>query len=234
MTNNKIKIKFLGLSVTIKNPFACQNNSIILTKNNKSKKLYFVKGLKIKFYGSNNKIEFFDKIPKFKNCYLECGDNNQISFKKTNYRIKNLYINARAKNTIVDVGENFSIESGKFDVHGEPNTSIYIGEDCQFGCKISLDTADGHTIYNEYSNQILNLPKDISIGSHVWLCENVSVLKGSVIADNCLVGKNSLVSGKFLENNKVITGCPAKVINNPKYENVNWSRKAVKEFVKVE
>ena len=230
--HNHIKINFLGIKLTFRNPFVIASNKICLIKNGKVKTLHKVRGLKVKYYGSNNIIEFFDRIPRFKNVRIDCGENSRISFGSSAYKIKNLYINARAQNTSVIIGESFSIESGKFDVHGEPNTKIIIGNDCQFGCNISLDTADGHTIYDESNNQPINLPSDITIGNHVWLCENVTLLKGSMIADNCIVGKNSLVTKKLTDANKVIGGNPAKIIISDKYKNINWSRKANKEFSK--
>ena len=227
---DKIKLNILGIKININNPLLIKNNYIILNKNGKSKKIYKVKGLKIKFYGSNNRIEFFDKIPKMKNVKIDCGSNSTISIKKTDYRIKNLYINARAKNVQVNIDEDFSIESGKFDFHGEPNISINIGKDCQFGSNIQLDPADGHTIYDEYSKNMLNSPKDININSHVWLCENVSILKGSIIPDNCIVAKGSIATRKFSETNKVIAGIPAKIVETEKYNSINWSREANKNY----
>lgn len=229
---DRIKINILGIKFTIKNPFKVSNNKILLTKNGVSKQIYFVKGLKIKFYGSNNKIEFYDKIPKMKNVKIDCGTNSIINIKQTAYRLKNLYINTRAENVSVNIDENFSIESGKFDFHGEPNININIGKDCQFGSNIQLDPADGHTIYDEYSKNMLNTPKDINIKSHVWLCENVSVLKDTCIPDNCIVAKGSIVTRKFNDTNKVIAGIPAKIIETEKYNSINWSREANKNYNK--
>ena len=225
--DKRIHINFLGIKITIKNCFVTQNNKVVLNKCGKIKTLHFVKGLKVKFYGTNNTVEFIDKVPKMKNVKIDCGQNTNIKIAKSNYRIKNLYINARAENVGISISEDFSIESGKFDFHGEPNCNIRIGKDCQFGCNISIDTADGHTIYDNETRNVINTPKDINISNHVWLCENVSVLKGSFIANDVIVAKNALVSGKMLEPNAVIAGLPAKIVKS----NVNWSRAAIKEFM---
>ena len=226
---DRIKINIFGIKLTVKNPFLV-NNKILLTKNGVSKQIYFVRGLKVKFYGSNNKIEFWDKVPKMKNVRIDCGSNSRISIKQTPYRLKNLYINARAENVQVNIDEDFSIESGKFDFHGEPNININIGKDCQLGSNIQIDPADGHTIFDETSEYMLNSPKDININSHVWLCENVSLLKGVNIPSNCIVAKGSIVTRTFSETNKVIAGVPATIIQSEKYSFVNWSRCSNKNF----
>lgn len=64
-----------------------------------------------------------------------------------------------------------------------------------FGVIIRPD--DGHTIFSPESKQILNYGKDIKIGNHVWLGEQVIILKGAVIPDNTIVGAKSLVNKQF-------------------------------------
>ena len=226
----RIKINILGLKIVLKNPFAVSNNKIILTKNGKSKRLFFVKGLKVKYYGANNRIEFIDKVPKMKNVHISCGENCRIRIGASSYAVKNLDINARAENSEVNIGRDFSIESGCIDFHGEPNLQVNIGDDCQFGCDIRFDPADGHTIYN--ADGALNTPKSITIGNHVWLCRQVSVLKGAEIADNCVVGLGSIVTGVFKESGRLLAGIPAKQIESEQYKKINWTRLPNKSFVK--
>ena len=186
--------------------------------------------MNIKFYGSDSVIKFIGNIPKMKNVKINCGSNCKIVIGKSDYRIKNLFIDMKTDNSELIIGENFSIESGKFDFHGEPNLKIEIGNDCQFGCNVEIDTADGHTIYDMDTNAQLNLPQNVKIGNHVWLCKNVSVLKGAIIQDNTVAGKGSIISSKFNDSNIVIAGIPAKIIKSEKYQNINWSRKANRDF----
>ena len=47
---------------------------------------------------------------------------------------------------------------------------------------------------------------------------NVKVLKGTTIADNCIIGINSVVTKDCLQENGLYIGSPAKLIK----ENVNW------------
>ena len=49
------------------------------------------------------------------------------------------------------------------------------------------------------------------IGNNVWFGQNVTVLRGSDIGDNCIIGYGSVVMGK-IPANSVAAGCPCKVI----------------------
>lgn len=64
----------------------------------------------------------------------------------------------------------------------------------------------------------------VHIGNNVWIGDNVVILPGSYIGDGCIVGANSVVTGKF-GNNSIIAGTPAKVLkvfdmNSRKWEKV--------------
>ena len=231
MENNdkkRIKLNILGIKLSVRNPFALQNNKIILIKNGHEKIIKKIRGLKVKFYGSDAKIIFFDEIPTFKNSFFECFDNCEIAINKTTRGIRGLTISARGKNNKVSIGKNFSIVSGKFDFHGESNTEISIGDDCLFGGHIELDTADGHTIFNPTSKEVLNKPQSIKINNHVWICERVSILKGAEIPQNCVVAKNATVTKKFIEENTILGGIPAKILSSQ----INWNINSTEDFSK--
>ena len=52
---------------------------------------------------------------------------------------------------------------------------------------------------------------EVFIGNNVWFGENVTILRGSYIGDNCIIGINSVVMGR-IPDNTVAAGCPAKVV----------------------
>ena len=227
----RIRISIFGLKFVFKNPFAINNNKIVLIKNGKEKRLNYVRGLKVNYYGANNRIIFYDDIPKMRNVRICIGNNCKISIGASGYLIKNLDINARAENVEVNIGKDFSLESGAIDFHGEPNLAVNIGDDCQFGCDIRIDIADGHTIYNEESRQILNTPKNVNIGNHVWLCRGVSILKGASIPDNCVAGLGTIVTKPFAKRNSLLVGTPARICDSEQYKHINWTRMPNKAFV---
>ena len=71
--------------------------------------------------------------------------------------------------------------------------------------------SDNHKIFDENGN-IINKPREIVFGDKVWIGCRTTILKGSVIPSNCVIGACSLVSGKKFENDSIIVGNPAKSI----------------------
>lgn len=53
--------------------------------------------------------------------------------------------------------------------------------------------------------------KEIKIGNNVFIGANCTILPGTVIADNCIVGAGSVIRGK-VESNSIVCGNPAKKI----------------------
>ena len=51
----------------------------------------------------------------------------------------------------------------------------------------------------------------IYIGNDVWIAENCTILKGSIINDGAVIGAKSLVNGE-INSFGVAVGVPAKVI----------------------
>ncbi len=82
---------------------------------------------------------------------------------------------------------------------------------------IEIRTGDSHGIYN--SNGVrTNLGKDVEIADRVWIGKNVMILKGTCVAQNCIIGASSLLAGKFTKPGCIIAGNPALV----KRENIFW------------
>ena len=64
--------------------------------------------------------------------------------------------------------------------------------------------SDGHDIRVVGNYCVINEPKDIIVEDHVWICPNVSLLKGSKIGSNCIVATNSVITKSFDETNLLI------------------------------
>lgn len=115
---------------------------------------------------------------------------------------------------ILTIGNNVSLNSNcKILCKKEINISdrVLLGWNC------TINDGDGHIIYND-ENKIINPNKSIFIGNNVWLGAEVTLLKGSHIPNNCIVGYGSIVTKKFNLENSIIAGYPANIIKN----NVNW------------
>ena len=73
---------------------------------------------------------------------------------------------------------------------------------------------------DSFRHEIINPDEDIQIGSNVWICDSVTILKGSNIPDGCTLGYHSFVNKKFDQANCLLAGTPAKCIKN----NIRWER----------
>jgi acetyltransferase-like isoleucine patch superfamily enzyme len=84
------------------------------------------------------------------------------------------------------------------------------------GWNVRLLDSDNHQIYVNGVQE--KTEKHISIGNHVWIASEVSLLKGSRISDGSIVGYGSLVSRQFDEEDVIIVGTPAMIVKR----NVAW------------
>ena len=87
---------------------------------------------------------------------------------------------------------------------------VHIGERCLFSDSITFRTGDSHSILDN-SGKRINKAKDITIGDRVWIGQQVTVLKGTPVGANSIVGTGSLLTGKMYDSNSIIAGVPAKV-----------------------
>ena len=162
------------------------------------------------------------------NVQIRVEPNNTVYFKKR-VVLRNLKITIQGKNNELIIHENTSV-SGEIELFGNDNRieigkdsringaflgahkgkKILIGEGCLFSTLIDIRTTDSHLIFNSEGERI-NPDRDVVIHDRVWLGRDVSVLKGSEIESDCVVGTKSLVTG-FIPKNTIVGGIPAKVI----------------------
>lgn len=194
---NSIKPIYIALNVnTFLNLFLRHNNLLwtIINARIKGNKLVFGRNVifrycKFEIYGTGNQIIIGD------NCRLSglrvymCSGQNKLVI---------------GKNTIVNASKEQRTSFNPCE------GGIFIGSNCLFSNNIELHTTDYHKIL--VSGQRKNGPKDICIGSHCWIGLQTLVLKGTGLADNCVVGAKSLLNKKYNEPNSVIVGNPAHIV----------------------
>ena len=101
----------------------------------------------------------------------------------------------------------------------ENGRKIRIGTDCMFSKGIKIATTDSHSIINIENHERINPSKDVVIGYHVWLGQNVTINKGVEIGSNSVVAGNSVLT-KSIPTNCIAAGVPAKVVR----VQIDWDR----------
>lgn len=89
---------------------------------------------------------------------------------------------------------------------------ITIGDDCYMNRNFSILTHDWVSHVFLYSGRdFVNSSGSVTIGNNVSFGENVMVLKGVKIGDNCFIGAGSVVSSD-IPDNSIAVGYPCKVV----------------------
>lgn len=131
-----------------------------------------------------------------------------------------------AKGAEMTFGDYVTMGKRFFCINGK-QASVIVGNDCMFANDVSVIASGGHDIFDLVTKENVSLytEEKITIGNHVWLCKNATVLYNSVIKDGCIVGANSLVKLET-EDNCIVAGNPAKVIKT----NHTWDRRQGIQF----
>ncbi|MBR1907377.1 acyltransferase [bacterium] len=122
------------------------------------------------------------------------------------------YVEARYENSIIEIGERTKINND-FSIIAN-KTQIKIGSDCDIGVGFKCVDSDFHGInFEDRHNEEKVINKPVSIGDKTFIGDNVTILKGVTLGENCVVGAGSVVTKSF-DANSVIAGNPAKVIQH--------------------
>lgn len=174
----------------------------------------FLKKSVIINHGENNQL-IIGKGCRLSNCKVEFyGDNNQVIIEHDcKGRTLDVWIGDGSKIEI----KNHSHFVGNIHIASIEGKTVHIGERCLFSSEIVLRTSDSHSILDMENNRV-NPAADVWIDDHVWIGQQVMILKGAKIGRDSIVGTRALVTGKVFPDNVVIAGSPAKVIK----EDVQW------------
>ena len=170
------------------------------------------------FISGTNNIINISKDAVLKYCTIKIfGDDNNIHIGE-NVHANSLTLWIEDRKNSIQIGD-YTTVHGATHIACIEGTSVIIGNDCMLSSDISIVTGDSHSILDETGERI-NPSKSICIGNHVWIGKENTILKGTAICDNSIVGAKSLVTKTFDKENIIIAGNPAKIIRR----NINWSR----------
>lgn len=88
---------------------------------------------------------------------------------------------------------------------------IEFGHNIQFSWDCLVMDSDTHTIFDENGN-CCNSEKPVIVGNNIWIGCRSTILKGSILPNNCVIGSMSLISGSKFEQNTIIVGVPARSV----------------------
>lgn len=94
---------------------------------------------------------------------------------------------------------------------------IVFGNNCLLSWDILVMDSDAHTITNQQED-IINAPKEIILGDRVWVGCRCTILKGTVIPSESVIGAGSVISRELYQEHGLYAGIPAKLIK----ENISW------------
>ena len=196
------------------------------------------------------KISYSSKGNKFRckgillNCSIDLvGNNNEIIIEK-GVVLNNTKIEIRGHNHLLVIGENTkftekgririldennhiiigknSILVGVFLSSADNNSMIEVGDDCLMSNEVIIRSSDSHSVLNSKGDRI-NKGKDVIIGNHVWIGYGVTILKGSDIGDDCIIGTESVVTGIKIPIRSLAVGIPAKILKSE----VTWNQNRI-------
>ena len=167
--------------------------------------------------GGNNSLVIEDDARLTSCSFSLFGNNNSIIIHK-NARLNDISFWIEDDNNLIEIGCDSSME-GQSQLAACEGTQIVIGVDCMFSHQVNLCTTDSHAI-EDFDGIRINPAKDIRIGNHVWIGQKTLLLKGSSIANYCIIGACSLVNKDLKKPNCVYAGQPAHKVR----EGVNWKR----------
>lgn len=174
----------------------------------------FAKNVKIYNHGRDNVVEF-GKGCRMYDCKIQIfGDGNRVTIDHDCVcKGMDIWI---SDGSVLKVGHN-SHFTGDIHLACLEGKSVSIGKQCLFSNDITFRTGDSHVITDLEDNRI-NYGRDIVVGDHVWVGQQVVILKGASIAPDTIVGTRSLITNGVYPANVVLAGSPAKVVK----EKVNW------------
>lgn len=112
----------------------------------------------------------------------------------------------------VEIGEGTHINARTCLIDITRPSLVTIGNNCYINEHFTLLTHDYVTkVFLHTCKGFINSSGRVSIGNNVSFGQNVMVLKGVAIGDNCFIGAGSVVT-KDIPSNTIAVGVPCKVI----------------------
>jgi acetyltransferase-like isoleucine patch superfamily enzyme len=114
--------------------------------------------------------------------------------------------------------------SAQQNLHLTCAEKVYIGKETALAANVTITDIDHG--YEDVERPVERQPlkvRPVRIGQHCKIYNNAVILPGTTIGDHCVVGANSVVSGRF-PSFSVIVGSPARTVKRYDPETRSWVR----------
>lgn len=166
-------------------------------------------------YGKNNKIVIGDSTHLEWSKITFKGNNNVVDIGKSAF-LNGLDIIIEGDNNSILIGNNTFVK-GDTRIYVVDGSTFKMGDGCMMSDRIEIRTTDNHSIINSTTGKRINYEKDVVIHDKVWIGTGVTLLKGTELAEGCIVGAASCVVGNHNEPHTIIVGNPARKIKDDVY-----------------
>lgn len=177
----------------------------------------------IRFNGTGNILVIEDGA-RLVGCNIKFFGSNSIVYLSKNsheYKVDITIYN----NSAVFIGKD-NYFNGALHITVSEQKNVFIGDDNLFSFGIWVRTADPHIVYSALTKKRINPSKSVFIGDHVWLGQDVLVLKGTKIASGSIIGAGAVCSGKSIPSNESWAGNPVKKLA----EDIFWDKSCVHAY----
>ncbi len=183
------------------------------------------------------------KLPKLHNTVIRFSGKNNILYCEEDVFLDSTIINFQGDNSVIYLGSNYfhymldvtiyndsifhmgknNYINNKLTVILSEQKHCFIGDNGLFSHGVHMRNADPHLIYDCNTGRRINQSKSIFWGDHIWVGQDVIILKGSHIDSGSIIGAKSVVAGKHITHNTIWCGNPCREIST----DIFWDKDCV-------
>lgn len=165
----------------------------------------FAKCCKFHVGGINNIVEIESGFVRLSNVSIRIygSDNHIVIMGGANLKDVSFYIEDNGGHIIINRNVTICGNTHLAVIEGK---KIEIGEDCLLSSQIYFRTGDSHSILDRTTGKRINPSMDIEIGNHVWIGNDVKILKGVKVGEHSIISTGAILSAGNYPSNSIIGG----------------------------